>query len=74
MLSGVVLGLSASIFGTWMVFKGVTAYEGLDEMPTIQWRSLGYVVVFATIATVVATVATFPSLGRAIRPESLRTE
>ncbi len=74
MLSGVVLGLSAAIFGTWMVFKGVTAYEGLDEMPTIRWRSLGYVVVFAIVATVVATVATFPSLGRAIRPESLRTE
>jgi cell division protein FtsX len=74
MLSGVVLGLSAAIFGTWMVFKGVTAYEGLDEMPTIQWRSLGYVVVFAIVATVVATVATFPSLGRAIRPDSLRTE
>ena len=74
MLSGVVLGLGAAILGTWMVFKGVTAYEELDEMPTIQWRSLGFVVVFAIIATVVATVATFPSLGRAIRPESLRTE
>jgi cell division protein FtsX len=74
MLSGVVLGLSAAILGTWMVFKGVTAYEELDEMPTIQWRSLGFVVVFAIVATVVATIATFPSLGRAIRPESLRTE
>jgi cell division protein FtsX len=74
MLSGVVLGLSAAILGTWMVFKGVTEYEGLDEMPTIQWRSLGFVVVFAIVATVVATIATFPSLGRAIRPESLRTE
>jgi cell division protein FtsX len=74
MLSGVVLGLAAAILGTWMVFKGVTAYEGIDEMPTIQWRSLGYVVVFAIVATIVATIATFPSLGRAIRPDSLRME
>jgi cell division protein FtsX len=74
MLSGVVLGLAAAILGTWMVFKGVTAFEGGIEMPTIQWRSLRFVVVFAAVATFVATIATFPSLGRAIRPESLRTE
>ena len=75
MLCGVVLGLAGALGGTWMVLKGVTAYEGgIDEVPMIQWRSLGFVVVFAIVATVVATIATFPSLGRAIRPDSLRTE
>jgi hypothetical protein len=31
-------------------------------------------VVFPIVVTIVATIATFPSLGRAIRPDSLRTE
>jgi cell division protein FtsX len=74
MLAGVVLGLASAIAGTWMVFEAITSVEGEEDAPPIPWRSLGYVVVFAIVATVVATVATFPSLGRAIRPESLRTE
>jgi hypothetical protein len=74
MLAGVALGIGSAIVGTWMVFKTVTVYEGLDEPPPIYWRSLGVVLTFAVFATVVATIATFPSLGRAIRPESLRTE
>jgi hypothetical protein len=73
MLSGVVLGLAAAIIGTWMVFRGITAYEGMNAIP-LPWRSLTYVPVFAVVATLVATLATFPSLGRAIRPDSLRTE
>jgi hypothetical protein len=56
------------------VFKAVSAFEELEEAPPIYWRSLGSVLTFAIAATVVATIATFPSLGRAIRPESLRTE
>jgi hypothetical protein len=44
------------------------------EAPPIYWRSLGSVLTFAIVAIAVATIATFPSLGRAIRPESLRTE
>jgi cell division protein FtsX len=74
MLAGVALGIGSAIAGTWMVFKAVTVYEELDEPPPIYWRSLGVVLTFAVLATVVATLATFPSLGRAIRPESLRTE
>jgi hypothetical protein len=74
MLAGVALGLGSAIAGTWMMFKAVTAYEGPDQAPPIYWGSLGVVLTFAIAATVVATVATFPSLGRAIRPESLRTE
>ena len=74
MLAGVILGLAAAILGTWMVFQGVSAYEEIEQPPAVPWRSLGNVVVFAIVATVVATIATFPSLGRAIRPESLRTE
>ena len=73
MLSGVVLGLAAAIIGTWMVFRGMTAYEEMNPIP-LPWRSLTYVPVFAVVATLVATIATFPSLGRAIRPDSLRTE
>ncbi|HZB00751.1 MAG TPA: FtsX-like permease family protein [Actinomycetota bacterium] len=73
MLAGVALGLASAIGGTWMVFEAVAVLEGGDP-PPVYWRSLGYVVVFAIVATVVATIATFPSLGRAIRPESLRTE
>ncbi len=74
MLAGVALGLGSAIGGTWMVFEAVATLEELQDPPPIYWRSLGFVVVFAIAATVVATIATFPSLGRAIRPESLRTE
>jgi hypothetical protein len=74
MLAGVVLGAGSAIAGTWMVFEAVAVYEELTEPPPIYWRSLGVVLAFAIVATVVATIATFPSLGRAIRPESLRTE
>jgi hypothetical protein len=74
MLAGVALGIGSAIAGTWMVFRAVTAYEELTQRPPIYWRSLGIVLTFAVIATVVASIATFPSLGRAIRPESLRTE
>jgi cell division protein FtsX len=74
MLAGVVLGLASAIAGTWMVFEAITSLEDVENPPPIPWRSLGYVVVFAIVATVVATIATFPSLGRAIRPDSLRTE
>jgi cell division protein FtsX len=74
MLAGVALGLGSAIGGTWMVFQAVATLEELQDPPPVYWRSLGYVVVFAIAATVVATIATFPSLGRAIRPESLRTE
>jgi hypothetical protein len=74
MLAGVVLGTGSAIAGTWMVFKAVAAFEEMEEPPPIYWRSLGTVLTFAIVATVVATIATFPSLGRAIRPESLRTE
>jgi hypothetical protein len=73
MLSGVVLGLAAAIIGTWMVFRGVTAYEEIAPI-AIPWRSLTYVLVLAIVATLIATLTTFPSLGRAIRPDSLRTE
>jgi hypothetical protein len=73
MLAGVALGLASAIGGTWMVFEAVAVLEGGDP-PPVYWQSLGYVGVFATVATIVATIATFPSLGRAIRPESLRTE
>jgi hypothetical protein len=74
MLAGVVLGAGSAIAGTWMVFNAVAAFEEIEEPPPIYWRSLGAVMAFAIVATVVATIATFPSLGRAIRPESLRTE
>jgi hypothetical protein len=74
MLAGVGLGIGSSIAGTWMLFRAIATYEELADVPPIQWRSLGIVVVFAIVATTVATIATFPSLGRAIRPESLRTE
>lgn len=73
MLAGVALGIGSAIAGTWMVFMAVTAYEQ-GERPPIYWRSLGVVLTFAAASTIVATIATFPSLGRAIRPESLRTE
>jgi hypothetical protein len=74
MLAGVALGAGSAIVGTWMVFKAVATYEEMEAPPPIYWRSLGTVLAFAIVATVVATIATFPSLGRAIRPESLRTE
>lgn len=74
MLAGVALGLGSAILGTWMVFRGIQAVEEMQEPVPVYVSSLGYVVVFAIVATVVATLATFPSLGRAIRPESLRTE
>jgi hypothetical protein len=74
MLAGIALGLGSAIGGTWMVWRAVTKFEELDEPPPIYWRSLGVVVAFAIVAIVLATLATFPSLGRAIRPESLRTE
>jgi hypothetical protein len=57
-----------------MLFQAVADFEAMIEAPPIYWRSLGSVLTFAIVATVVATIATFPSLGRAIRPESLRTE
>jgi ABC-type antimicrobial peptide transport system permease subunit len=74
MLAGVALGLSSAIGGTWMVWRAVAKFEEMDQPPPIHWRSLGAVVAFAVVAIVLATVATFPSLGRAIRPDSLRTE
>jgi hypothetical protein len=74
MLAGVALGLSSAVGGTWMVWRAVATFEEMDEPPPIYWRSLGPVVAFAIVAIVLATLATFPSLGRAIRPESLRTE
>jgi cell division protein FtsX len=74
MLAGVALGLGSAIAGTWMLFQAVADFEAMIEAPPIYWRSLGSVLTFAIVAVVVATVATFPSLGRAIRPESLRTE
>jgi cell division protein FtsX len=74
MLAGIALGLGSAIAGTWMVFEAVADYEAMIEAPPIYWRSLGSVLTFAIGAIVVATIATFPSLGRAIRPESLRTE
>jgi hypothetical protein len=74
MLSGVALGLGSAIGGTWMVWRAVAKFEQMDEPPPIYWRSLGAVVAFAIVAIALATIATFPSLGRAIRPESLRTE
>jgi hypothetical protein len=74
MLAGVALGLGSAIGGTWMVWRAVAKFESMDEPPPIYWRSLDVVVAFAIVAIVLATLATFPSLGRAIRPESLRTE
>jgi hypothetical protein len=74
MLAGVALGLGSAIAGTWMLFQAVADVEAMVEAPPIHWRSLGAVVAFAIVAIVLATLATFPSLGRAIRPESLRTE
>jgi cell division protein FtsX len=74
MLAGVALGLGSAIAGTWMLFQAIADFEEMAEPPPIYWRSLGFVVAFAIAATVVATIATFPSLARAIRPESLRTE
>jgi len=74
MLAGVVLGLASATVGTWMVFRAILTIEDVEDPPPLPWRSIGYVVVFAIVATVVATIATFPSLGRAIRPDSLRTE
>jgi cell division protein FtsX len=74
MVAGVALGLGSAIAGTWMLFQAVADFEAMIEAPPIYWRSLGSVLTFAIVATVVATIATFPSLGRAIRPESLRTE
>jgi cell division protein FtsX len=74
MLAGVALGIGSSVAGTWMLFQAIANSEEMRNAPPIQWRSLGVVVAFAISATVVATIATFPSLGRAIRPESLRTE
>lgn len=74
MLAGIALGLGSAIGGTWMVWMAVAEFEGMDEPPPIHWRSLAAVVAFAIVAIVLATLATFPSLGRAIRPESLRTE
>lgn len=74
MLAGVSLGLGSAIAGTWMLFQAVADVEAMVEAPPIYWRSLGAVVAFAIVAIVLATLATFPSLGRAIRPESLRTE
>jgi hypothetical protein len=73
MLAGVALGIGSSVGGTWMLFKAIAIYEEVQR-PPLQWRSLGIVVGFAIVATLVATIATFPSLGRAIRPDSLRTE
>lgn len=74
MMAGVALGLGSAIAGTWMVFRAVGAFEELEESIPIYWRSLGLVITFAMASIVLATLATFPSLGRAIRPESLRTE
>jgi cell division protein FtsX len=74
MLAGVALGLGSAIAGTWMLFQAVADVEAMVDAPPIYWRSLGAVVAFASVAIVLATLATFPSLGRAIRPESLRTE
>jgi ABC-type antimicrobial peptide transport system permease subunit len=74
MLAGVALGLGSAIGGTWMLFQAVADFEAMIEAPPIYWRSLGSVLAFAIVAIVAATIATFPSLGRAIRPESLRTE
>jgi hypothetical protein len=74
MLAGVALGLGSAIGGTWMVWRAIAKFEEMDEPPPIYWRSLGVVVAFAIVAIVLATLATFPSLRRAIRPESLRTE
>jgi cell division protein FtsX len=74
MLAGVALGLASAIGGTWMVWRAIAKFEEMDEPPPIYWRSLGPVVAFAIVAIVLATLATFPSLGRAIHPESLRTE
>jgi hypothetical protein len=74
MLAGVLLGAISAILGTWMVWRAVTVAEELSSTPPIAWRSLGTVSVFAIVATFVATIATIPSHGRAIRPESLRTE
>jgi hypothetical protein len=74
MLAGVGLGLGSAIGATWMLWRAIVKFEQLGEPIPIHWRSLGPVVVFAIVAIVVATIATFPSLGRAIRPDSLRTE
>jgi ABC-type lipoprotein release transport system permease subunit len=74
MLAGVALGLGSGIGGTWMVWRAVAKFETMEEPPPIYWRSLGLVFAFAIASIVLATLATFPSLGRAIRPGSLRTE
>ncbi len=73
LLGGVAIAVVTSIVVLRMFFMAnAESFDG-RHVP-IPAEPFVRLVVFAIAATIVATIATFPSLGRAIRPESLRTE
>ncbi len=74
LLGGVAIAVATSVTTTKMFFAAAST-QAFDGRPVpIPVGPFVRVCVFALIAAGLAALATFPSLSRAIRPDSLRTE
>jgi ABC-type lipoprotein release transport system permease subunit len=74
LLGGVAMAVVTSVAVTKMFFAAAST-QSFDGRPVpIPVSPFVRVCVFAVLATGLAALCTFPSISRAIRPESLRTE